>query len=71
MTNGKWHLISDLGRDFGELKSMLRLKGTGAPMLQPTLAMNKYVSRAESSGVVGRWVSKWVDMGVCFKNSQA
>lgn len=27
-TNGKGHLTSDLGRDFGELKSMLRLKGT-------------------------------------------
>lgn len=74
-TNGKGHLTSDLGRDFGELKSILRLKGTGALMLQPTLAMNKYVSTVESSGVVGQWVSEWVsgsvDMGMCFKNSQA
>lgn len=62
MTNGR-QVALDLrlrkttgsGRDFAELKSMICLKGTGAPVLQPTLAMNKCRFSVESSGV-GAWM---------------
>lgn len=70
MTNGR-QVALDLrlrkttgsGRDFGELKSVICLKGTGAPVFQPTLAMNKCRFSVEFSGVGG-----WMGGSVCVKN---
>lgn len=50
-------------RDFGELKSVICLKGTGAPVFRPILAMNKWRFSIESSGVGG-----WMGGSVCIKN---
>lgn len=41
------------GRDFGELQSMICLKGTGVPVLQPTAARKKCRTCVDSLWSVG------------------